>query len=190
MVRSVAPTPRGHRRSSVSEVREWHDRDPSLLIYTSGNSISLFGTTDVDHGNFSVSLDGGTPQVMSGFALMSRTNMLLVSNRLFIYPHQLTSSVQYRADGLDNNTHVLTFTNLDTAVLDLDYFVVSHYVPGTGPATHVTPPPGTFVAGTSISTSITAIQTSFPAIQTTASTSSGDAVVTLPPISNPGSASR
>ncbi|EIN11478.1 hypothetical protein PUNSTDRAFT_42728 [Punctularia strigosozonata HHB-11173 SS5] len=89
-----------------------------------GSAIAVYGSKDMNHGTFAASVDGAAPIPLNGVASTFRNQTLL-----------------YYTSGLSNDTHYITLTNLglDTAVFfDLDFFLVSQYVPASSPS----PTPG------------------------------------------------
>ncbi|KAI0091119.1 hypothetical protein BDY19DRAFT_933898 [Irpex rosettiformis] len=84
----------------------------SATISFEGNSITVYGTTSMDHAAFSVELDGGTPIVLNGSAPVTRFQNML-----------------YFAGDLSNSSHTLTIANMDTSGmwLDLDKVVISKW---------------------------------------------------------------
>lgn len=120
----------------------------SATIVFQGNAISLYGGTALNHGMFSVSLDGGSPLVMNGTAPVTRTAVLLVcsffpspQSQLLPIAHRF---LQYYASSLNSDIHNLTITNVDTTggYLDLDKVVVSDWSATGGAPTSVSSLPG------------------------------------------------
>ncbi|KAG6807564.1 hypothetical protein H0H93_001456, partial [Arthromyces matolae] len=75
-----------------------------------GTSITIYGTTSPNHGNFTVDIDG-LEQMTSGSS----------GNNQYQVPI-------YSVDGLVATTHVVTLTNRQYAFLDIDYVSWASYV--------------------------------------------------------------
>jgi hypothetical protein len=79
-----------------------------------GTAIAVWGSTNVDHGSFAATLDGGPSRTFSGASPVLRTHELL-----------------YWAHGLPAGNHQLMLTNTNDTYFELDYYT---YTPSPNPS--------------------------------------------------------
>jgi uncharacterized membrane protein YgcG len=93
----------------------------SATIRFSGHQIALYGASSNNHGTYTVSLDGMTPQTYNGTGKEFRPQQLL-----------------YFASNLQNGSHTVVLTNTQAeAFTDFDYAIVTTYWT-VGPGTSTT----------------------------------------------------
>jgi hypothetical protein len=101
--------------------------------------VQLYGATSMNHGPYTVALDGAPPQAYNGSQVAFRPQQLL-----------------YVAAGLPTGMHTVTLANTGTTYTDLDYAVVSRYGEpqgSTGPSAGPSSVPASNVPGSSSASS-------------------------------------
>jgi hypothetical protein len=104
-----------------------------------GNGVQLYGATSMNHGPYTVALDGAAPVAYNGSQVAFRPQQLL-----------------YVAAGLPTGMHTVTLANTGTTYTDLDYAVVSRYGEpqgNTGPSAGPSSVPASNVPGSSSASS-------------------------------------
>jgi hypothetical protein len=142
--------------------------------------VQLYGATSMNHGPYTVALDGAAPVAYNGSQVAFRPQQLL-----------------YVAAGLPTGMHTVTLANTGATYTDLDYAIVSRYGEpqgSTGPSAGPSSVPASNVPGSSSAsnTGTTAVApgagtSSVP--QFTMSTPAGTATSDTTGTSTPGAAS-